>query len=59
MKLKTIGKILRSRSMSGKKGLYFYNLRHHLYREDDGPAVILEDGYKSWYANGKISPENS
>jgi len=36
----------------------WYNKAGELHRENDLPAVILEDGSKGWYKNGKLHRDN-
>ena len=37
--------------------IYYYNENDVLHRED-GPAIELTNGYKSWYKNGKYHRED-
>ena len=37
---------------------YYKNKEMDIYHREDGPAIEFQDGYKSWYINGKRHRED-
>jgi len=37
----------------------WFNKDGQLHRDNDSPAVIFEDGSKSWYKNGNLHRDNA